>query len=87
MNWTTIHAAQQAHSVIGESRLWQAVIVSTIQEWIHGPLRLKRQAEEYLFSDNSDFPAVCQSAGMDVKRLRAKLTRLKLQSPVPVHSR
>ena len=65
---------------IAESRLWQAVIVSTIEEWISGPLRLKRQAEEYLFRDDSDFPAVCQSAGMDVGRLRAKLIRLRTQS-------
>lgn len=87
MNWTTIHAASQVHTALAESRLWQAVIVSTIQEWIHGPLRLKRQAEEYLFSDESDFPEVCESAGMDVRRLRAKLTRLKLESAVPQASR
>jgi hypothetical protein len=62
---------------LAESRLWQAVIVSTIQEWISGPLRLKRQAEEYLFGDNSDFPAVCQSAGMDAGQLRRKLIRLR----------
>jgi hypothetical protein len=65
---------------MAESRLWQAVIVSTIQEWMSGPLRRKRQAEEYLFKNNSDFPAVCQSAGMDVDRLRAKLTRLRQPS-------
>lgn len=82
MNWRASYAVGQ-HKPLNESRLWQAVIVSTIQEWIHGPLRLKRQAEEYLFKDNSDFPAVCQSAGMDVARLRAKLTRLRLQAAVP----
>ena len=82
MNWRASQA-YKPQTPIAESRLWQAVIVSTIQEWIYGPLRLKRQAEEYLFKDNSDFPAVCQSAGMDVGRLRAKLTRLRLQSPVP----
>jgi hypothetical protein len=62
---------------LAESRLWQAVIVSTIQEWISGPLRLKRQAEEYLFGNNSDFRAVCQSAGMDADQLRKKLTRIR----------
>lgn len=66
---------------LAESRLWQAVIVSTIQDWISGPLRLKRQAEEYLFADNSDFPAVCQSAGMDANQLRRKLLRLR-----PLHA-
>ncbi|HXQ26640.1 MAG TPA: hypothetical protein VN822_09560 [Candidatus Acidoferrales bacterium] len=64
-----------------EKRLWQAVIVTAIQEWISGPLRSKRQAEEYLFQDQRDFPAVCQSAGMDASRLRAKLNRLRLQKP------
>jgi hypothetical protein len=65
---------------LAESRLWQAVILSTIQEWISGPLRLKRRAEEYLFKDDSDFATVCQSAGIDAGRLRAKLMRLHLRS-------
>jgi hypothetical protein len=66
-----------------ETRLWQAVIVSTIQEWMSGTLRLKRQAEDYLFKDDSDFPMVCQSAGMDVQQLRARLTRLRIQATTP----
>jgi hypothetical protein len=80
-----------------EVRLWQAVIVTTIQEWISGPLRSKRQAEEYLFQDQKDFPAVCQSAGLDPDRLRSKLNRLRLlhrqngpdesRRPLPADSR
>jgi hypothetical protein len=62
-----------------ETRLWQAVIVTAIQEWISGTLRRRRLAEEYLFQDQKDFPAVCQSAGLDADRLRAKLNRLRLQ--------
>jgi hypothetical protein len=65
-----------------EKRLWQAVIVTTIQEWISGPLRSKLQAEEYLFKDEKDFPLVCESAGMDVNRLRAELNRLRLRNPL-----
>lgn len=65
-----------------EKRLWQAVIVTTIQEWISGPLRSKLQAEEYLFKDEKDFPLVCQSAGMDVQRLRAQLNRLRARNPL-----
>jgi hypothetical protein len=61
-----------------EMRLWQAVVVTTIQEWVSGPLRRKREAEDYLFKDQRDFPLVCQSAGLDVGRLRSKLARLKL---------
>jgi hypothetical protein len=60
-----------------ETRVWQAVITKTIQEWISGPLRRKREAEEYLFRDEKDFPLVCQSAGLDVGLLRAQLMRLR----------
>jgi hypothetical protein len=74
---TTVTTEQDAQV---EKRLWQAVIVSTIQEWISGPLRYKRIAEEYLFQDRSDFPMVCQSAGLDVDKLRQQLTRLRTQA-------
>lgn len=63
-----------------EMRLWRAVIVRTIQEWTSGPLRFKREAENYLFEDQKDFPLVCQSAGMDVTRLRSRLRRLRIQT-------
>jgi hypothetical protein len=81
MKWRSTTAVS-APGVPAETRLWQAVIVNTIQEWVWGPLRQKREAEEYLFGENSDFPAVCESAGMDVRRLRANLTRLRHQSPL-----
>jgi hypothetical protein len=74
---TTVMTEQDAQV---EKRLWQAVVVSTIQEWISGPLRHKRIAEEYLFQDRSDFPQVCQSAGLDVDRLRQQLIRLRTHS-------
>ena len=72
-----ITVATTDHDPAVEKRLWQAVVVSTIQEWISGPLRYKRIAEEYLFQDRSDFPLVCQSAGLDVDRLRQQLIRLR----------
>jgi len=62
---------------ISEKRLWQAVLVTTIQEWMWGPLRQKRKAEEYLFQDQKDFQAVCTSAGLDPEQLRTKLRRLR----------
>ena len=64
---------------ISEKRLWQAVLLTTIQEWMWGPLRRKRQAEEFLFQDEKDFNTVCKSAGMDPDRMRAKLHRLRLR--------
>ena len=62
-----------------EKRLWQAVILHAIEEWMSGPLKLRRQAEQYLFDEKSDFRLVCQSAGMDVGMLRAGLRKLKGQ--------
>jgi hypothetical protein len=63
--------------MVPETRLWQAVILSAVQDWVSGGLRTKRQAEVYLFEDQIDFPRVCESAGMDVNRLRAQLGRLR----------
>jgi hypothetical protein len=72
---------------VSEKRLWQAVLLTTIQEWMWGPLRRQRQAEQYLFQDQKDFQAVCKSAGMDPDQLRAKLQRLRgrlVLGPQPV---
>jgi hypothetical protein len=60
-----------------EVRLWQAVIASTVEEWAHGPLRGKQEAEEYLFGDKTDFSMVCQSANMNPECLREKLARIR----------
>src|SRR5579862_9851541 len=56
---------------IVEERVWQAVIVSTIEEWMSGSLRRSLEAEQFLFRDDCDFRLVCQSAGMDAGRLAA----------------
>lgn len=60
-----------------ETRLWQAVILSAVEDWVSGALRTKREAEIYLFEDQVDFPRVCESAGMDADRLRSRLKRLR----------
>ena len=60
-----------------QTLLWRAVIARTIQDWISGPLRRQREAEQYLFDDNRDFPLVCESAGMDIGQLRSRLARLR----------
>jgi hypothetical protein len=61
----------------GEVRLWQAVVVRAIEDWMSGPLRQKRQAEHYIFDDNTDFAMACQSAGLNADDLRARLTRIR----------
>ena len=60
-----------------EERLWRAVIAKTLEEWICGPLSFSRKAEQFLFDDNSDFKAVCSSAGMDPDRLRKRLKTIR----------
>lgn len=64
-----------------ETRLWQAVIATTIQEWVSGPLNAQREAERYIFSRKSDFNLVCESAGMNPDYLRGRLERLRKQPP------
>jgi hypothetical protein len=60
-----------------EEKLWRAVIARTLEEWVRGPLRYSRKAEEFLFDDNRDFLAVCFSAGMDPGNLRKKLLTIR----------
>jgi hypothetical protein len=60
-----------------EERLWRAVIARTLEEWVRGPLRYSRMAEQFLFSDEQDFPAICSSAGMDPNRLRRRLKMIR----------
>ena len=71
------HSSQTALATQAETRVWQAVLLQTIEEWQYGPLRLKRKAEDYLFNNNVDFPEVCSRAGMNAATLRAKLTKLR----------
>jgi len=60
-----------------EEKLWRAVIARTLEEWVSGPLRYSRKAEQFLFDDNRDFVAVCSSAGMNPASLRRKLQTIR----------
>lgn len=60
-----------------ETRLWRAVLVSTIQDWMFGPLRRKAEAERYLFGEGTDFATVCEAAGMNAGYLRGRLGKIK----------
>src|ERR1700674_5468754 len=40
---------------LAEQRLWRAVIASTVEDWIYGPLHRQREAEQFLFQDQEDF--------------------------------
>jgi hypothetical protein len=74
---TRVEIGQGAPS---QATLWQAVIANTITDWLAGSARQKREAEQYLFNDNMDFPMVCQSAGMDFGTLRTRLEKLRTKN-------
>jgi len=60
-----------------EQRLWTAVLAKTVEEWVSGPLRSRKEAEAFLFEDEMDFRAVCHAAGLDPARMRSKLRQLR----------
>jgi hypothetical protein len=60
-----------------EQKLWRAVIANTVEEWINGPLRQKREAEQFLFHDENDYRTVCFSAGINPEDLRSRLQRIR----------
>ncbi len=62
--------------LIGERRLWTAVVVMAVEDWRNGSLRARREAQRFLFDDDKDFMAVCASAGIDPSSLRAKLLKI-----------
>jgi len=68
---------QMGQGAPSQAPLWQAVIANTIADWLSGSARHKREAEQYLFNDNMDFPLVCKSAGIDFGTLRARLEKLR----------
>jgi hypothetical protein len=69
--------SQNPNRATAEERLWRAVIAKTLEEWVRGPLRYSRIAEEFLFHDNKDFQSVCSSAGMDPRNLRERLRSIR----------
>jgi hypothetical protein len=68
-------------------KLWRAVIATTVEEWINGPLRQKREAEQFLFCDNHDYRTVCFSAGIDPENLRARLEKIRKLERVEAQAR
>ena len=74
MSETLVHSSEDQE--IAEQKLWRAVIASTVQEWIHGPLRRQREAEQFLFRDD-DYRTVCFSAGIDPGNLRDRLEKIR----------
>jgi len=75
MNYTG--AQTISHEETPEQRMWKAVLATTVDEWLSGPLRRSREAEEYLFNNQNDFRQVCHSAGLDPDQFRSRLQCLR----------
>jgi hypothetical protein len=67
---------QVTEDLIGENRLWTAVIVNAVQDWRFGTLRARREAQTFLFEDHADFENVCSRAGLDAESFRGKLLKI-----------
>jgi hypothetical protein len=75
MSVTMLHSVEVQDTA--EQKLWRAVIASTVEEWVSGPLRRKREAEKFLFCDDQDFRSVCYSAGINPEDLRKRLEKIR----------
>jgi hypothetical protein len=72
---------------IAEQKLWRAVIAGTVQDWIRGPIRRQREAEQFLFHDDHDYRTVCFSAGIDPGNLRARLQKIRASTNAETFAR
>lgn len=72
-----VHEQEAAtEDCISERRLWTAVIAMAVQDWRNGTLRARREAQTFLFEDQSDFSSVCASAGLEPVTLRSRLAKI-----------
>jgi hypothetical protein len=75
MSMNVLHSAEAEETA--ERKLWRAVIASTVDEWVNGPLRQQREAEKFLFIENEDYRTVCDSAGINPEDLRGRLEKIR----------
>jgi hypothetical protein len=85
MSVTMLQSAEAEETAV--QKLWRAVIATTVEEWVSGPLRQKREAEEFLFSDNQDYRTVCYSAGINPENLRARLEKIRSREMAEAQAR
>ena len=83
MSFTMLQMEEVEETTV--QKLWRAVIASTVEEWVNGPLRQKREAEQFLFSDNHDYRTVCYSAGIDPENLRGRLEKIRSRQLAEAH--
>jgi hypothetical protein len=85
MSVTMLQSAEVEETAV--QKLWRAVIATTVEEWVSGPLRRKQEAEQFLFSDNQDFQTVCYSAGINPENLRSRLERIRSRQVAEAQAR
>ena len=78
MSETLVHSGEDLE--IAEQKLWRAVIANTVHEWVNGPLRRQREAEQFLFQDVEDYRTVCFSAGINPENLRDRLQKIRART-------
>ena len=78
MSETSVHSSEDQE--IAEQKLWRAVIANTVHERVNGPLRRRREAEQFLFQDAEDYRTVCFSAGINPENLRDRLQKIRART-------
>ena len=81
MGTMTAQLSSEMHNTVTEElisarRLWTAVLLNAVEDWRTGPLRARREAQEFLFDSGEDFEMVCTAAGLDSKDFRVRLLKI-----------
>jgi hypothetical protein len=74
------NATSTTEELIGERRLWTAVLVLAVEDWRQGSMRKRRDAERFLFEEEKNFQHVCASAGLDPNDIRRRLLKVGRRS-------
>jgi hypothetical protein len=61
---------------LAERQLWIAVLTMAVEDWRSGTLRMRREAQKFLFENHDDYQHVCASAGVDPSGFRGSLLRI-----------
>lgn len=75
-NAATSAEGSPTEDCIAERRLWIPVLIAAVQDWRNGTLRERREAQRFLFENDSDYDRVCASAGVDAGGFRSRLLRI-----------
>jgi hypothetical protein len=60
---------------VSEQKIWVAVLLQAVDDWRSTNLKLRRDAEQFLFREKNDFDVVCAGAGIESSSFRSRLVR------------